>query len=114
MNKNSIQVLELRRMGNTWVFDDLPKGVVNEPFVAGVPTIIDRLLARKGITERTVHVYFSDGPFPDADACLSFLREDLNGAWYTYQGMRGWFCPCFWKYFDKENPPKRVYIKLER
>jgi hypothetical protein len=114
MSKNSIQVLELRRMGNTWVFDDLTRGVVNEPFVAGVPTIIDHLLKKKGITERTIHAFFSDGEFPDADICLTFIKEELHGAWYKFQNMKGWFCPCFWKYFDKENPPMRVYIKLER
>jgi hypothetical protein len=35
--------------GATWVFDDPHVGLRAEPFVAGVPDMIDRLLERAGL-----------------------------------------------------------------
>lgn len=112
MNENSIQVLEIRKTGCTWVFDDASKGVVNEPFVSGVPTIINHILDNKKIVESTVQAFFSQSKFPGADACLTFVKREKKGAWYKFQSMKGWFCPCFWKYFDVGSPPQHLYIQL--
>lgn len=111
---NVIQILELRRVASTWVFDDRSKGIKNEPFVAGVPTVIDQILLRKQITDSSVMALFSGEDFPGTDVALEFEKLDKNGAWYQLNGMRGWFCPCFWNYFDKKDPPKKLYISLER
>ena len=42
---NSIMVILPYRYGGTWVFDDESVGLVREPFVAGVPEMIDVLVA---------------------------------------------------------------------
>lgn len=41
---NSIMVIAPYRYQGTWVFDDRAAGLVKEPFVAGVPEMIDVLV----------------------------------------------------------------------
>jgi hypothetical protein len=40
---NSIFVVFLYRAEGTWVFDDERAGLVREPFVSGIPELIDQL-----------------------------------------------------------------------
>ena len=41
---NSIMTIAPYRHNGTWVFDDLSAGLVKEPFIAGVPEMIDVLI----------------------------------------------------------------------
>lgn len=42
--RNSILIIAPYRYEGTWVFDDPNVGLVREPFVAGVPEMIDHLV----------------------------------------------------------------------
>jgi hypothetical protein len=44
MNQNSIMVVKPYKWEGMWVFDDETTGLVREPFVAGVPEILESLL----------------------------------------------------------------------
>ena len=52
MNQNSIMVLKPYKREGMWVFDDEKTGLVREPFVAGVPEILESLLEQQGIPLR--------------------------------------------------------------
>jgi hypothetical protein len=81
MEKNSLMIIAPYRWGGTWVFDDPVTGLVREPFVAGVPQMIDVLLERKGIKGDQFRLIFSAGPFPGYDqkdrACRDGRRREL-------------------------------------
>ena len=47
------------RYGGTWVFDDKSVGLVREPFVAGVPEMIDALTADIPKAEEGFRLTFS-------------------------------------------------------
>ena len=42
-------VLEMYRHAGTWVFTDEKRGLVNEPFVLGVPEIFDSVLEKQNL-----------------------------------------------------------------
>lgn len=57
--------------GATWVFDDPQRGLVQEPFVAGTPEIIDRALDEAGLPPRQpFSVIFSNREFPGPQIVL--------------------------------------------
>ena len=47
---NSIFVIQPYWYADTWVFDDPAVGLSKEPFVSGIPQMIDALLARSGMS----------------------------------------------------------------
>ena len=53
-----------------WVFDDPRVGLVQEPFVAGADTIIDRAVADIPDAERGFTLIFSGTPSPDTNIGL--------------------------------------------
>jgi hypothetical protein len=48
----------------TWVFDDPVAGLVQEPFVSGVPEMIDDLVAEIPQARQGFRLLFSAQPFP--------------------------------------------------
>jgi len=119
--RNSIFVIQPYWYADTWVFDDASVGLEKEPFVAGVPEMIDALLDRSGIpiadARRGFRLLFSPAPFPDHSASFVRTREELGGTWYRTDvesvtpPMEGWLCPALFKYFP-EAPPA-IYVKPE-
>jgi hypothetical protein len=110
---NSIMVIQPYWHSGTWVFDDDAVGLVREPFVAGVPEMIDVLVrdipdARKGF-----RLLFSGGPFPGCQKKFTHVRGDIGGNWYRCDdpAMEGWLCPALFKYFEKA--PEVIYAKAE-
>jgi hypothetical protein len=104
---NAIRVLMPYRYAGQWVFDDPAVGLVREPFVAGIDTMIDELV--KGIpnADQGFRLLFSASPFPGHDVRLEWRREEYGGNWYhcPQLGIEGWLCPALFKYFEKA-PPK--------
>jgi hypothetical protein len=98
----------------TWVFDDETVGLVREPFVSGVPEMIDELVKDIPNARDGFRLTFSAGPFPGYQKELTWVREDMNGNWYCADDppMEGWLCPALLKYFDE--PPEKIYVKAER
>src|SRR3954471_10670112 len=102
---NSIMVIQPYWHSGTWVVDDDAVGLVREPFVAGVPEMIDVLVrdipeARKGF-----RLLFSPQPFPGHQAKFEMDRSEIGGTWYRTTAplpkMEGWLCPALFKYFDQ-------------
>ena len=111
--QNAIMVIAPYRYKGTWVFDDPRFGLVREPFVAGVPAMIDALVADIPDADKGFRLTFSANPFPEFEKKLTWLRGDLQGNYYKLDDppMEGWICPAMFKYYDK--PPAEVYVKAE-
>ncbi|MFA6562178.1 MAG: DUF6717 family protein [Verrucomicrobiia bacterium] len=110
---NALMVIVPYRYASTWVFDDPRAGLVREPFVAGVPKMIDMLV--RDIPEATngFRLLFSAQPFPDYQKKLTWLRGDMNGNYYKTDDppMEGWICPAMFRYY--QTAPRELYVKAE-
>ena len=110
---NSLLVIAPYRHANTWVFDDSSRGLLQEPFVAGIPELIDKLVADIPNAEKGFRLTFSAQEFPGYDDKLVWKRTDALGNWYyseTFK-MEGWLCPALFKYF--KQAPQIIYVKAE-
>ncbi len=67
----------------TWVFDDEAVDLVQEPFVSGVPEMIDELVADIPDARPGFRLLFSAGPLPGFQRKLTRLREEFGGWWYS-------------------------------
>ena len=110
---NAIMVIFPYRYENTWVFDDELVGLVREPFVSGIPEMIDLLVEHIPNADGGFKLLFSHSPFPGYQAELVFLREEMSGSWYRWESknIEGWLCPALFKYF--EQAPAKLYAKTE-
>ena len=92
-----------------WAFDDAMAGLVQEPFVCGVPEMIEQWTRDIPGAESGFTLLFSSVPFPSYQAELLRLREEFGGNWYreSSTGMEGWLCPALYKYF--ESAPERRF-----
>ena len=101
MNQNSIMVLKPYKWEGMWVFDDKKTGLVREPFVAGVPEILEALLEQHGIpvkeAEKGFRLIFSAIPFPGHQLSARRVGEEGGGTWYEEPVRRGGGCAllCF-------------------
>ena len=100
---NAIMVISPYWYNGTWVFDDDRAGLVREPFVAGVPEMIDVLVADIPNAREGFRLTFSANKFPDFDKKLIWLRGDMQGNYYKFADspMEGWICPAMFKYYEK-------------
>ena len=110
---NAIMTIAPYRHNGTWVFDDASAGLVKEPFVAGVPEMIDVLVKDVPNAENGFRMLFSANEFPGYQKKLTWLRGDKTGNWYSLDepSMEGWICPAMFKYYDEA--PKEVFVKAE-
>ena len=111
--QNAILVIAPYRHNGTWVFDDDHFGLVREPFVAGVPEMIDRLVADIPDADKGFRLTFSARPFPDYDQKLTWVRGDMQGNYYKTGDppVEGWICPALFHYY--ETAPPELYVKAE-
>jgi hypothetical protein len=110
---NAIMVIAPYWWEGTWVFDDPSVDLVREPFVSGVPEMIDYLVRDIDNARQGVRVTFSAAPFPGCQQELIWLREEMGGNWYRTEdpAMEGWLCPALFKYFDEA--PERIYVRAD-
>lgn len=111
---NALFVLFPYKSEGLWVFDDARVGLVREPFVLGIDTMLDRLTADIPNVEEGFTLIFSPTPFPGYAAELEWRREEYGGNWYycpQYQ-IEGWLCPALFKYFDQA--PTQLFAKAEK
>jgi hypothetical protein len=110
---NALMVIAPYRYNGTWVFDDEAVGLRREPFVAGVPEMIDALV--KGIpgAKGGFRLLFSANPFPGYQKKLTWVRGDSLGNYYRLDDppMEGWICPAMFRYF--KAPPKALFVRAE-
>jgi hypothetical protein len=107
-----MQIAAYRKNGG-WSFDDASVGLLAEPFVAGIPEMID-ILAAQVKTWDQILLTFSLSDFPGALIRLNRTREEFGGNWYRWadREMDGWLCPALSHYFPAA--PDTIYIKAER
>lgn len=110
---NFLFVIQPYWHAGTWVFDDDEKGLIKEPFVSGVPEMIDTLVEEIPAAHDGFRMTFSAQPFPGYQRELLWVRADFNGNWYRSDDppMEGWLCPALLKYF--EEPPERLYVRAD-
>ena len=112
-NTNAIRVIHPYRWNGMWVFDDPDVGLVREPFVAGIPEIIDYVVRDVPNAGTGFNLIFSDRPFPGAKVVLERETEQEGGNWYRWAetGAEGWLCPALYRYF--ETAPECLYVDVK-
>ncbi len=110
---NAIMVIAPYRYQGAWVFDDRTVGLVKEPFVAGVPEMIDVLVKDIPNADGGFRLLFSAQAFPGHQKVLKWLRGDGGGNYYSFDDppMEGWICPAMFKYYEKA--PANLYVRAE-
>lgn len=110
---NSINVIAPYKYLGMWVFDDPRVGLVQEPFVSGADTMIDRVVEAIPNADKGFIMVFSAMPFPGHQFGLEWRRSDGNGNWYYSPdlGMEGWLCPALFRYFD--DAPAKIYVQVK-
>ena len=112
--KNSLLDVYPYKYRGTWVFDDERVGLYREPFVLGVPEMIDLLVKDVPNAKKGFRMTFSVFPFPDFAQHIKKTREEFNGNWYKMTEtpyIEGWLCPALFKYFSVA--PDDLYVKAE-
>ena len=110
---NALLVIAPYKYHGAWVFDDPAAGLLREPFIAGIDTMIEKAVADIPNAEKGFRAIFSASPFPGADLKLDWRRAESGGNWYYSDRfkMEGWLCPAFLKYFP--TAPREIYVKIE-
>jgi hypothetical protein len=110
--QNAVYVIHPYRYQHMWVFDDARVDLVKEPFVMGIPEIIDQAVQHLPNPEAGFMVLFNDTGLPQADLVLQKLEEDAGGNWYqcAASGRKGWLCPALYKYYP--TAPQNLFIKI--
>jgi hypothetical protein len=97
-----------------WMFDDSGTGLVREPLIKGIDTMIEKVAKLKGVANPAagVPVLFSKTYWSGAEYCLKWQREEDGGNWYKSDDldMEGWLCPQLHRYFDKAPPELWVTV----
>jgi hypothetical protein len=88
-------------------------GLRKEPFVQGIPEMIDKLVAPIPGSDKSVRLTFSQRPFPGAQLTLDRRREQDGGNWYYSRqyDAEGWLCPALFRFFPRA--PQHIYVKAE-
>ena len=110
---NVIMAIEPYWHIDTWVFDDESVGLDKEPFVQGVPDMIDDLVKDIPNARNGFRLLFSSMPFSGYQVELIWVREEYGGHWYSLKdkSAEGWLCPALFRYFD--TAPETIYVKAE-
>lgn len=110
---NSLMVIVPYQYGGTWVFDDPKTGLQREPFVAGVPEMIDQLVREIPGATNGFRMLFSSQAFPGYQQKLVWIRPEGGGNYYRMENppMEGWLCPALFRYY--REAPKELYVKAE-
>ena len=110
---NSLMVIEPYRYAGTWVFDDRRVGLEQEPFISGIPEMIDKMVEKIPNADKGFRLIFSTQPFPGHSLELVWRRSERNGNWYYCPPLdkEGWVCPALFRYYQKA--PERIYVMAE-
>jgi len=110
---NAINVIAPYKHLGMWVFDDARVGLVQEPFVSGADTMIDRAVAEIPNADAGFLLVFSSSSFPGHNIRLEWRRGDAGGNWYysPQLDLEGWLCPALFRYF--EQAPRELYVQVK-
>ena len=115
---NAINIIFPWKEGGTWIFDDPERGLVGEPFVLGIPDMIDKMVELLDLADKKVKFIFSKEEFPEYHASIKKVKNQNRGAWYKVDKSNigvvdlpnGWLCPATLLYFKRM--PKRIFIRI--
>jgi hypothetical protein len=108
---NAITCIMPYREYGTWVFDDPRVGLVREPFVLGIPEMIDEMVKDIPNAKKGFSMCFSlMEPPVDNHFHIKLMAEESGGGWYRDVKTRkaGWLCPATLNYF--EAFPDEMYV----
>lgn len=110
---NTISVICPYQYEGLWVFDDPTVGLLREPFVSGIDTMIDRLVAAIADAATGFRLLFSATPFQGFTVRLAWRREEFGGNWYYCPqfDVEGWLCPALFRYI--EAAPAELFVRVE-
>jgi hypothetical protein len=110
---NVINVIAPYKYLGMWVFDDARVGLVQEPFVSGMDTMLDRITRDLPDPDHGFILVFSAEQFPGYRFALDWRRADGGGNWYYSADldMEGWLCPALLRYF--EAPPSKLFVQIK-
>lgn len=117
MITNAIQTLMPYRKFGTWVFDDPDVGLVREPFVLGIPEMIDVMVFESSIAnaDQGFRMSFSFTRPPQSLSVhhIKLMAQEKGGGWYRDVDTRmgGWLCPATLLYFKVF--PREMFIWAE-
>ena len=99
---NALMQILAYRVNGGWSFDDDAVDLVAEPFVAGIPEMIDILAEQVGAADRIV-LTFAPTEFPGSMIRLDRTGEEFGGNWYRWaeRELTGWLCPALFRYFPQ-------------
>jgi len=111
---NALMVIAPYKYAGTWVFDDSAVGLNREPFVSGIPEMMDDMVSNIPDAEKGFRLLFSTQPFPGHTHKLTWRRGDKSGNWYYCEqyDKEGWLCPGLFRYY--QEAPKEIYAKAEK
>jgi len=89
---NSILVLAPYKYAGTWVFDDRDRGLTKEPFVAGIPAMMDNLTTNIPHADQGFRLLFSAAPFPGYQARLTWRRATFISKRKRYNAAAAPIC----------------------
>ena len=105
-------IFDIYKRDTRWFFDDPSRGIYLEEFVEGVPDLIIELAEDPKVTRIQLEV--STIPITKANGALHRITEEdtlqSEGVFYSMGSLKGWFCPTFWKYFDKA--PDTLWVRV--
>ncbi len=112
--QNSLMIIVPYLYEEIWVFNDEKLGLEREPFVSGVPEMINTLTKDISNAEKGFRLIFSGNPFPGYQAELDWIRSEYGGNWYRWEKNKqeGWLCPALFKYFS--DTPSKIYCRAEQ
>jgi hypothetical protein len=73
---NQINVIAPYWSNGTWVYDDSRHDRCQEPFVMGIPAMIDSMVQDIPKARQGFRLLFSASPFPGYQRKLKWVRED--------------------------------------
>jgi len=111
---NALMVIAPYKYAGTWVIDDPAVGLNREPFVSGIPEMIDEMVKDIPAADQGFRLLFSTQPFPGHTHKLTWRRGDKTGNWYYCEQLQkeGWLCPGLFRYYH--DAPKELYVKAEK
>jgi hypothetical protein len=113
MGENPLIVIKPYWYEGTWVFDDEQTGLHREPFVSGVPEMINEVVKDIPNARQGFRLTCSEHEFPGFQKKLIWVRAELGGNYYRLDGtgMQGWLCPAMFRYFS--HAPGTLFVKVD-
>jgi hypothetical protein len=110
---NELIVIKPYWFEGTWVFDDDSVGLRREPFIKGVPEMIDELVKDIPDSRQGFRLTCSEHEFPGYQRKLIWVRAENGGNFYRIENpnLQGWLCPAMFRYFSQT--PRTLYVEAE-